>query len=121
MYFLIENDDLLKKCNTIWDKFSADIEKKFDSESTYNKEFFKTKIKCHGDESIDFTIKKIPKVGSNNTCLAVITLDSALKRDDNYCPQVLLKERKYIEKIVVRHIHGNLSYFSYSSNESEEE
>ena len=25
MYFLIEDDDLLKKYNTIWDKVSADI------------------------------------------------------------------------------------------------
>ena len=28
MYFLIEDDDLLEKYNTIWDKVSADIEKK---------------------------------------------------------------------------------------------
>ena len=28
MYFLIEDDDLLKKYNTIWDKVSADIKKK---------------------------------------------------------------------------------------------
>ena len=27
MYFLIEDDDLLKKSNTIWDKVSADIKK----------------------------------------------------------------------------------------------
>ena len=27
MYFLTENDDLLKKYNTIWDKVSADIKK----------------------------------------------------------------------------------------------
>ena len=27
MYFLIENDDLLEKYNTIWDKASADIER----------------------------------------------------------------------------------------------
>ena len=25
MYFLIEYDELLEKCNTIWDKVSADI------------------------------------------------------------------------------------------------
>ena len=28
MYFLIEDDDLLEKYNTIWDKVSADIKKK---------------------------------------------------------------------------------------------
>ena len=27
MYFLTENDDLLKKYNTIWDKVSTDIKK----------------------------------------------------------------------------------------------
>ena len=31
MYFLIEDDDLLKKYNTIWDKVSPDIEKQFDA------------------------------------------------------------------------------------------
>ena len=31
-----------------------------------------------------FTIKKNPKLGSNHTYLAVICLNSALKKDDNY-------------------------------------
>ena len=30
--FLIENDKLLEKCNTIWDNLSTDIKKEFDSE-----------------------------------------------------------------------------------------
>ena len=46
--FSIEDDDLLEKYNTIWDKVTADIKKEFDSEPVYNKEFLKTKIKCHG-------------------------------------------------------------------------
>ena len=57
---------------------------------------------------------------SNYTCLAVISMDSALKKDDNYYPQVFLKECKYIEKKVVRYVHDNLSDFS-SSGESDEE
>ena len=40
----------------------------------------KTKIKCHGDEVTDFYDKKIPKVDSNCTSLAVISLRSALKQ-----------------------------------------
>ena len=36
---------------------------------------------------------------SNHTCVAVISLDSALKKDDNYYPQVFIEECKYIEKI----------------------
>ena len=84
------------------------------------KEFLKIKIKSHGDEVTDFYDKEISKVGSNHTCLAVIGLDSALKKDDNFYPQVFLKESKYIEKNVVKHIHENLSNFSYSSDESDE-
>ena len=47
--FLIEDDDILKKYNTIWGKVSADIKKDFDSEPAYDKEFLKTKIRSHGD------------------------------------------------------------------------
>ena len=55
---------------------------------------------------------------SNHTCLAVISLDSALKRDENYHPQVFLKECKYIEKKVIRHINEILNDFS-SDDESD--
>ena len=64
----------------------------------YNKELFKTKIKSHGDEVTDFYDKAFPKVDSNHTCLTVISPNSALKKDDNYYPQVFLKEFKYIKK-----------------------
>ena len=75
MYFLIEDDGLLEKYNTIyqkkystiWDKVSANIKKEFDSEPVYSKEFLKTKIKCNGDEVTNFMIKKNPKVDSNHT------------------------------------------------------
>ena len=66
-----------------------------------------------------FTIK-IPKVDFHHTCLAVITLDSALKNDEDYYLQVFLKECKYIEKKAIRRINGNMSRFS-SSNESDAE
>ena len=80
----------------------------------------KTKIKLHGNKVKDFYDKKIPKLNSNHTCLAVISLDSALRKDGKYYPQVFLKECKYIEKKVVRHIHGNLSDFSFSGESDEE-
>ena len=70
-----------------------------------------------------FTIKKIPKVNSNHTCLAVVSLDFVLKKDENYYLQVFLKECKYTEKKVARHIHNNLSDFCCSdySDDSDEE
>ena len=88
MCFLIKDNDLLEKYNTIWYKVSADIKKEFDKEPVYNKKFLKTKIKSHGDKVTDFC--DITKVDSNHTCLAVISLDSVLKKDDNYYQQVSL-------------------------------
>ena len=80
----------------------------------------KTKIKSHGDEVTDFDDKRIPKIDSNHTCLAVISLDSAHKKNENYYSQIFLKECKYNEKKVIRHINDNLSYFS-SSEDSDKE
>ena len=45
-----------------------------------------------------FMIKTFLNVNSNHICLAVIRLDSALKKGEKYYPQALLKECKYIEK-----------------------
>ena len=45
IYFLIEDDDLLGKYNTIWDNVSPDIKKEFDNELVYNKKIFKNKNK----------------------------------------------------------------------------
>ena len=53
-HFLIEDDDLLKKYNAIWDKANADIKKEFDSKPVYNKNFLKTKIKSYDDKVTDF-------------------------------------------------------------------
>ena len=60
--------------------------------------------------------KEVPKVGSNYTYLAVISLDSAFKKDENYYPQAFLKECKYIEKKVIRDIIDD----SENSSDSDE-
>ena len=62
----------------------------------------KTKIKSHGDEGTDFYDKEIPKMDSNHTCLAVISLGCPLDQDGNYYPQVFLKECKNTKK-AIRH------------------
>ena len=60
---------------------------------------------------------------SNHTGLAVISLDSAIRKDETYYLQVFLRECKYIEKKVIRHIKDNLSDFLlliYSIDSDEE-
>ena len=51
-----------------------------------------------------FYNKEIPKVDSNHTCLTLISLDSALKKDENYYPQVWV----LLDKIGIRHIIDDL-------------
>ena len=121
MYFLIEDDDLLEKYKTIWDKVSTDIKKEFNNEPVYNKNFLKPKIKPHGDEVTCFYNKEIPKVDSNHTCLAVISLDSAAKKHENYYPQVFLKECKYIKKKLISHMIDDIESSSDDSHDSDEE
>ena len=118
MYFLIEDGNLLEKYNIIWHKVTANIKKEFDSEPVYNKNCLKIKIKSYGDEGTDFYDKEIPKMDSNHTFFPVISLDSALKKNENYYRQRLFKECKYNEKEnqVIRHTNDNLQ----TSSESDE-
>ena len=81
----------------------------------------KAKIKSYGKGVTEFYAKKVPKVDSNNTCLAVISLDFALKKDDNYYLQVFLKVCKFIKKNVTKRINNDFSDFSSDNGESEEE
>ena len=87
---MIEDDGLLKKYTNIWYKVNANITKEFDSEPVDNKIFLKTKIKSYDDEATDFY--------SNHSSLVVILINSVFKKDENYYPQVFLKECKYNEK-----------------------
>ena len=61
MYFLIKDDHLLEKYNTVRDKVNADIKKGFDNEPIYNKFFWKNKIKSHGFEVTYFYGEKTPR------------------------------------------------------------
>ena len=109
MYFLIEDDVLLEKYNTIWDKVNADIKKEFDSEPVYNKKFLVVM-------KLQIFMIDISKVDSNHTYLAVISLDSALKKAENYYPEVFLQECKYKKKLI-KDITQDIDIFSSDSDE----
>ena len=76
----------------------------------------KTKIKSHGDKVTDFYDEKNPKVDSNHTCLAVISLDSVLKKDGSYYLQVIFLEVQMHWENVIRDIDD-----LESSDDSDEE
>ena len=81
---LNKDDDVFWKYNTIWKKVGVGIKKEFHSEPVCNRGFLKTKTKSHGDKVTDFYDNKNSNVEFNHTCLAVITVDSAPKNEDNY-------------------------------------
>ena len=58
MYFLIEDDDLLEKYNTILDKVSAKIKNEFDSKYAYNEKFLIKNKNLMGMKLQFFTIKE---------------------------------------------------------------
>ena len=101
-------------------KWTLILKKEFDSQPVYNKIFLKTETKSYGYEVTDFHDKEILKVDSNCTCLVVISLDSIVKRDENYYPQVFLKSVNTLEKVII-HITDNLKSssddFDYSKKE----
>ena len=68
-------------------------------------------MKSHGDEVTDFYDKETSMVDSSHTGLVVISVDSALKKSENYHMQLFFKGCKYIEKKVINHINYNLSDF----------
>ena len=119
MYFLIEDEELLKKWNSIWKKVSNSMKKNLIANRSTIKNFWKPKKKSYDDQAIDFHYKEIPKVGPNYSCLAVILIDFVLEKDENYYPQIFLKECKYIkkEKMVIRYISNDLKVFSDDSDQ----
>ena len=76
------------------------------------KRFLKTKIKYYGNE-----VTELQKADSNHTCLAVISLDAVLKKDENYCPQVFLNECKYIKKNIIWNITQDIEMLFSDSDE----
>ena len=49
--FFIEDNELLEKNNSIWNKVNNIIKKELDCEPIYNKNFLKTKTRSYGNEA----------------------------------------------------------------------
>ena len=90
IYFLIEYDHIFKRVVMFGIKSELTLKR----ETAYKELFWKTKIKSSSDEASNSHAKKY----CDRTSLAVITIYSALMKDQNYCPMAFLKKCKYIQK-----------------------
>ena len=74
---------------------------KFHSLPVYDEKYLKTKVREYDCViKINFLNNGIPKENMHYTCIAYITIDSVMKVDKKYFPQVYLEECIYkIKKI----------------------
>ena len=73
----------------------------FESSPVYddNDRYIKTKIKIYAGSTItNFNNNKIPKEKAPCKCLSIIMVDSVIKANKKYYPQILLVECKYIQQ-----------------------
>ena len=68
------------------------------------------------DEITGYCNKETLKAGSDYTCLEVVNVDSALKKDEHL--QAFLKECKYIEKEAIRLKANNFFLATLTKNNS---
>ena len=87
MAFLIQDDELLEKCNEIWKKVKNRIKREFGNEPAYNEKYLKVKIKsCDRKINTNFHNNKIPKEGSQFICSSIAFIESVFRTGKNYYP-----------------------------------
>ena len=127
MSFRVNNIQLLKNYNKMWEKSEKLLNIDFESKPGYDGDgdkYLKTKIKVYADSIVtNFHNKKVPKEKSPCKCLSIIILDSVIKANKKYYPQTLLEECKYIqEKIKTgNYIDDDLKSDNESDNDISDE
>ena len=95
---------------------------KFHSEPVHDKTYIKAKVReFDGKIKTNYLGNDAPKENMHYTCIACITIDSVMKMDKKYFPQVYLEECKYkVKKIQMsRFINAELESDSESDSETE--
>ena len=87
----------------------------------YDKTYIKVKVReFNGVIKTNFLGNEVPKENIHYTCIACITIDSAMRMDKKNYPQVYLEECKYkVKKIQMpRFINAELESDSESDSEA---
>ena len=101
MSFRVKDKQLLKNYSKIWKKVEKLLNIYFESKPVYGDDdkYIKTKIKAYEKSIItNFHNKKMPKEKASCKCLSIIMIDSVIKANKKYYPQILLEECKYIQE-----------------------
>ena len=101
MPFSVKDKQLLKNYSKIWKKAENLLNIDFESKPVYGDDdkYIKTEIKIYTKNTItNFHNKKMPKGKIPRKCLSIIMVDSNIKANKKYYPQMLLEECKYIQE-----------------------
>ena len=117
---MIKDDNVLNKYNKIWNVIKNKIGIKFHSEPIYYQIYIKAKTReFDGVIKANFLGNDIPKENIHYTCIACVTIDSVMKMDKKYFPQLYLEECNYkLKKIQMsRFINAELESDSDSDSD----
>ena len=124
MSFRVNNKQLLKNYNKIWEKVEKLMRIDFESKPVYGDDdkYVKTKIKTYADSMVtNFHDKPMLKEKAPCKCLSITMLDSVIEANEKYYPQTFLEECKYVQEKtkIENHIDEYLKSNSDSSEETE--
>ena len=96
MSFKVSDNKILKNYNKIWEKISNLLNIEFDSQPVYGDgdKYIKAKTKIYGDRvNTNFQGKKVPKENASYKRLSLIMLDSVIRVNKKYYPQICNKKK----------------------------
>ena len=118
MSFKIEDDKVYLKYNEIWNEIKDLLSGiRLSSDIIYDHQYNKTKVKTFKMVKTLFDNDKIPEEKIEHECISCISVDSVLKIETKYYPQVYLEQCKY--KIKERKIRNLIDYDLDSAYESD--
>ena len=122
MSFLIKDDEVGEKYEQIWDVIKNKLKIKFHSEPVYEYKYLKTKVKEHdGEIKANVLVNDMPIENMHYTCIACITIDSVLKMNKKYIPQVYLEKWKNKIKKIQKSRFINTELDSDSDSDSDDD
>ena len=106
MSFMVKDDNVLDKYNTIWDKIKEKWSNEFHSMPVYDKTYIEANVReFDGKIKTNFLGDRVRKENIHYACIAGITIDFVMRIDKKNYLRVDLEECKYRVKKIDVQIH----------------
>ena len=80
MSFMVKDDNILDKCNKIWNKIKEELNIKFHSKPVYDETYIKGQVReFDGVIKTNFSCNEVPKENMYYTCITCINIDSVMR------------------------------------------